>query len=158
MTTAPSAIDVALLLNRYARHAEFLGEPLDDMNQVGGFGSQIIHLASFAGRLDDVVLLLNAGLDKDAIGDLGLSALHFAVLGGAVDVVRLLVDYGANLAIENEYGETARQMADLIGERSISKLLAEVDDSSTHIADDPKIARQRWADFKAIQQGNFWPE
>lgn len=157
---APTASDDQIddLLIRYSRHVEFIGAELTSVHQPGVFGSQILHLAAFADRADDVLTALAAGADVNAIGDLGLSALHYATLGGAVEAARILIERDVDFTIENEYGETARQMADLIGERNVSAVISHVDSTPTHLADGAEAARQRWQDFKAIQEQNFWPE
>lgn len=36
------------IFSKHARHVEFLGDDLKAVEQVGAFGSQVIHLASFA--------------------------------------------------------------------------------------------------------------
>lgn len=142
------------VLDRYSRHLEFQGENLFDACQVGAYGSQVLHLASFVNRCDDIEEILAAGADKDAIGDLGLRPLHYAVLGHSFDAVQMLVSKGADLHVENEYGETPAQMALLLGHADIAGLLG--GGSSPNFGDDGQlIARQRWAEFKAIQRANW---
>jgi uncharacterized protein len=158
--TAPTVgiNDIEDLFNRYSKHAEFIGEEIIDVTQPGLFGSQILHLAAFSNRVEDVALSIAGGADINAIGDLGLSPLHYAVLGGSAEVAQFLIAHGTDLTLENEFQETPRQMADLIGESNVAAVLAAADHSPTHMADDSESARSRWLDFKSIQTGNFWSD
>ena len=149
--------DLKELFLRYSRHAEFAGEKITCAQQVGLFGSQLLHLASFSDRNEDVALLIQEGADINVIGDLGLTPLHYAVLGGSINVVRLLINQGADLTVENEFGETPLQMAGVIQDIEMAAVLAEVDVTGSHGTDHSDLARNRWNDFKMIQVGNFWP-
>jgi uncharacterized protein len=144
------------VLHRYSRHAEFLGEDLTDISQVGAFGSQVLHLACFANRCDDIEVLLDAGAEIDAVGDLGLRPLHYAVLGGSSEAVRLLLSKGANADVENEYGETPAHMSHLLGHSEIEGLLWSLSGQHVYGFDGAATAKERWLEFKSIQQGNFW--
>lgn len=145
------------VLDRYSRHLEFLGEDLLDVCQVGAFGSQVLHLAAFVNRCDDIEDILGAGADKNAVGDLGLTPLHYAVLGHSLDAVQLLMSKGADLRMENEYGETPAQMALLMGHADMARLLG--GGNSLVFADDGhSVARERWLEFKAIQVANLGDE
>ena len=146
------------VLTRYSQHVEFIGEQLNDVHQIGAFGSQVLHLASFAGNCSDVREILLAGAEINAIGDLGLSPLHYAVLGGNLDVIRLLVTEGANFRLENEFGETAAQMAHLMEQSDAENLLCEFGSSPSFSFDGGVVARERWSEFKSIQEENFWKE
>ncbi|MCW7542077.1 ankyrin repeat domain-containing protein [Aquabacterium sp. A7-Y] len=143
------------LLSRYSNHVEFIGDELTNVRQAGIFGSQIIHLASFAGHCDDIENALSAGANIDAIGDLGLSALHYAVLGESLDAVRLLISKGANLTLENEFGETPAQMARIMGFNNIENILCNFGCIPIGSFDGGEVAKQRWLEFKSIQEGNF---
>lgn len=144
------------VLRHYSRHVEFLGEELNEVSQVGVFGSQVLHLASFANRCSDIEELLQAGAEIDAVGDLSLSPLHYAVLGGGLDALRLLLAKGANVGHENEYGETPAQMAHVLGYTEMESLLLSRGGQPAYGFDDEPTAKNRWLEFKSIQQGNFW--
>lgn len=101
-------------------------------------------------------MALNVGADVNAIGDLGLSALHYAVLGGSEGVIELLLELGADLTIENEFGETPRQMAEILGDAGVVEILSRADYFPTGVVDDADVAKNRWLDFRVIQEGNFW--
>lgn len=146
------------VLHRYSRHVEFLGADLKEISQVGAFGSQVLHLACFANRCDDIEALLDAGADKDAVGDLGLRPLHYAVLGGSSEAIRLLLSKGAESGVENEYGETPAQMAHVLGYAEIEGLLRPISKQTVYGFDGATSAKERWLEFKSIQQENFWTE
>lgn len=146
------------VLLHYSRHVEFLGEELNEVSQVGVFGSQVLHLASFANRCGDIEELLQAGAEIDAVGDLGLRPLHYAVLGGSWDALRLLLEKGADVGQENEYGETPAQMARVLGYAEIECLLLGRGGRPAYGFDGGSTARNRWLEFKSIQQGNFWTD
>lgn len=82
------------VFGKYSRHVEFIGDEIKNVAQVGAFGSQVIHLASFANCCDDIEELVQAGADVNAIGDLGLRPLHYAVLAGNSEAVHLLLFKG----------------------------------------------------------------
>ena len=144
------------VLEKYSKHVEFIGSDLKDVAQVGAFGSQVLHLASFANRCDDIEELLRAGADINAVGDLGLRPLHYAVLGGSLEAVRILLLRKADVHVENEYGETPVQMAYILAQAKIEDLLSEASGQSAYGFDGAETARDRWLAFKSIQEGNFW--
>ncbi len=143
------------LKSKYGQHLEFLDEELLDVNQAGSFDSQIIHLASFAGEHEDISLAVALGANPNAIGDLGLSPLHYAILGGCARTVKLLLSLGSDKSIENEFGESALEMSQILELHEISVLLgsAELAPSFGHDAADN--TKQRWLDFKHIQEENW---
>lgn len=144
------------VLRRYSRHVEFYGEELTDIAQVGLIGSQLIHLASFANCCDDLEALLDAGADIDAIGDLGLRPIHYAVLNGSLEAVLLLLNRGADVLAENEFGETPAQMAHQLRLANIENQLRERSCEPAYGHDGGTTAKNRWLEFKSIQQDNFW--
>ena len=148
------------MFEKYTRHVEFLGEDLDNVHQSGLFGSQVLHLAAFKGIGDDVLKFLCLGADVNAKGDLGLTPLHYAVLGGQVDVIELLLSHGADDCVENEFSETPFQMAKIMGSAEMQELLKKGGLSDVGAYSDGG-GRQRWIDFKNIQELNFpanWPQ
>lgn len=146
------------VLRHYSRHVEFMGEELNEVSQVGVFGSQVLHLAAFINRCDDIEELLRAGADIDAVGDLGLRPLHYAVLGSSWDALRLLLAKGADVSQENEYGETPAQMANVLGYAEMESLLSGRGNRPAYGFDGGPAAKKRWLEFKSIQQGNFWTD
>lgn len=142
---------------KYEQHLEFLGEKLVDINQVGLFDSQIIHLASFAGHCEDVTEAARLGANLNAIGDLGLSPLHYAILGGCPRTVKLLLSLGSDKSIENEFGESALEMAQILELHEVSVLLGSTELAPSFGHDAAGHAKQRWLDFKDIQERNWSP-
>ncbi|MHA6880879.1 ankyrin repeat domain-containing protein [Ralstonia pseudosolanacearum] len=146
------------VLSKYSKHVEFIGDDIKDVAQVGAFGSQVLHLASFANFCDDIEELIQAGADVNAIGDLGLRPLHYAVLGGCSEAVQILLLKNADARAENEYGETPAKMANVLGQTDIENLLLEAGWQSAYGFDGDATARERWLAFKSIQKGNFWTD
>ena len=66
---------------------EFVGVPLDHVNQAGIFGDTPLHVAAMRGDLDEVAALLDGGAEVNARGELGDTALHLAV-GQNRDIVK----------------------------------------------------------------------
>lgn len=147
---------VEKVFKKYSRHVEFIGGELKDVAQVGAFGSQVLHLASFANLCNDIEELIQAGAAINAVGDLGLRPLHYAVLGGGLEAVRILLLRKADVHVENEYGETPVQMAYILAQAKIEDLLSEASGQSAYGFDGAETARERWLAFKSIQEGNFW--
>ena len=113
--TAPivESSDMEDLFSRYSKHAEFIGEEITEVTQPGLFGSQILHLAAFSNRVEDVALSIAGGADINVTGDLGLSPLHYAVLGGSAEVAlflmaRLQVNSSWQLLVGGLEAEAAR--------------------------------------------------
>jgi ankyrin repeat protein len=146
------------IFKKYARHAEFVGDELVDVNQPGMFGSQMLHLAAFKNDCADISVLLDAGANLNACGDLNLSALHYAVLGDSTDAMKLLLQKGIDKTLENEFGETAFEMARVLGNTDVEELINELNLSPLSSFDRNELAKSRWIDFRSIQEGNFWAE
>lgn len=142
-------------LSYYSNHVEFIGNSIQNVSQVGIFGSQVLHLAAFQGRHQDIEAFLASGADIDAVGDLGLAPLHYAVLGGQCAAVRLLLNNGASRHIENEFGETPLQMAHLMRNAEVEEILTEGGLFEELSTDESVTAWKRWAEFKEIQELNF---
>lgn len=149
------SVEIKDILAKYASHVEFLGDDLNDVEQVGAFGSQVIHLAAFANHCNDIVAFVQAGANTNALGDLGLRPLHYAVLGGAVDAVHVLLQSGADAHYENEFGETPAQMAHILDEAALEEVLLPIAEQMVASYDDGPTARQRWLGFRSIQHANF---
>jgi ankyrin repeat protein len=144
------------LFEQYQRHVEFLGEDtIEGVHHRGAFDSQVLHLAAFRGSTTDVEAFIALGADINAIGDLGLTPLHYAVLGGHADTAALLMEHGARQDMPNEFGETPLQMAHLMGQQGIVTAFGNLGAFLIPGTDTDGTARQRWIDFRLIQQENF---
>ena len=83
------------------------GAPIDPATYVDSNGDRLLHIASAAGDIRTVELLINAGVDIDVLGDMDNTALHYARRKGHDDVARFLIDHGASSSIENRFGKLA---------------------------------------------------
>ena len=102
---------------------EFSEIPLNDVNQVGNFGDQPIHVACIRGSLDEIAALIHGGADVDATGERGDTPLHHAVGQGHIAVVKALLEYGASRNKRNDLAMTALDLAKLNGRNDIAELL-----------------------------------
>jgi ankyrin repeat protein len=143
------------LFEQYQKHVEFLEHTIEDVHYRGVFDSQVLHLAAFRGSTTDVETFIAQGADINAVGDMGLTPLHYAVLGGHSDTVALLMEHGAQQDMHNEFGETPLQMAHLMGQQEIVAAFGNVGAFLIPGTDTDGTARQRWIDFRRIQQENF---
>ena len=117
----PTAEDV---LRRLRDHVllEFLGLPLNDVNQRGHFGDRPIHIIAFRGDVADLRALIEGGADMNCQGDGDFTPLHNAVLHEQIDAVRFLLEMGADRQITNDDGMTALELARECGYSEIVKL------------------------------------
>src|SRR5262249_19246902 len=107
------------VLRRYKEEdlPEFIGCPLEDVHQVGNFGSYPINTAAVRGDLDELTALLDAGADVNAVGEHGCTPLQEAVGQGHEQAVRLLLARGAHTSHVDNWGHTALDIA-ILGERA----------------------------------------
>jgi len=74
---------------------------------------------------DDVVTLLDAGVNVNARNESGLTPLHFATSVGNADIIKLLIEAGANVNARSEDGDTPLHDAARYGNADIVKALLE---------------------------------
>jgi uncharacterized protein len=127
MTDRPKQpLTAADVLRRYKdeeEQPEFLDRPLDDVNQVGLFGSYPIHLAATRGIIEEVNAFLDGGADVNAAGEHGFTPLHNAVGQEHIEVVKLLLERGADVTRKNDWGSTALDRAKMKKRDDIADLL-----------------------------------
>jgi ankyrin repeat protein len=99
--------------------------PLQVQPECGQVSSDELLAAAVAGKADQIKLLLDAGVDKNATDKDGMTALHTAAVLGDVPVVTMLLAHGANTeAKEVQGGLTALHLAAFGGHSAVvSKLL-----------------------------------
>jgi ankyrin repeat protein len=115
----PSKPTAAQVLRKYTEDdlPDFLGSPIEDVNQVGANGDRPIHIACIRGSLEDVDALVEGGADVNVAGDLGYTPLHHAAGDGHLEIVRVLLSHGADVNAKNEFGQTPIDLAkDLCGD------------------------------------------
>lgn len=74
-------------------------------DQPGSVDDTPLHMASYAGRIHEVMLMLATDVDVNVRGDIGNTPIFDAVIAGQVDVVQALLKAGANPFVENDYGD-----------------------------------------------------
>jgi len=79
--------------------------PIDPISYVDSNGDSLLHIATNAGDLKTVELLLKAGVNVNQIGDMGSTALHYARAKRHDDIANILLEYGALTNVENDFGQ-----------------------------------------------------
>ncbi|BCQ27793.1 ankyrin repeat domain-containing protein (plasmid) [Caballeronia sp. NK8] len=117
----------AQILKRYMDEGlpEFSEMELTDVNQIGNFGNSPLNVACIRGICDEVVALLNGGVNVNAVGELGNTPLHEAIAQGHVEIVKILLNSGAARLARNEFEETPLEMARARGLTEIVDLMRE---------------------------------
>lgn len=122
MTSKLTAHDV-LLRYSYEDLPEFTCLELKDVNQIGNFGNQPIHVAAVRGNAEELLALLESGANVNAVGELGNTPLHEAVGQSHTEIVRLLLQYGASRDLKNEFDQTALDIALMKNKDVVSEIL-----------------------------------
>lgn len=99
------------ILKKYETHPDFLGDTIEDVNQVGGMDDTVLHIAARNNSLNDALVFLQNGALIDFKGDLGYTPLHYACMFGNIEMVKVLLDNGSDKNIQNEFGENAVRIA-----------------------------------------------
>ncbi|KDO18258.1 hypothetical protein SPRG_21688 [Saprolegnia parasitica CBS 223.65] len=81
--------------------------------------------AAECGKLADVQVYLNKGVNVNCTNDYGQTPLHHAATYGCVDVARLLLEKGANVEASNANGSTPLYMAAQANKPEMVQLLLE---------------------------------
>ena len=102
------------ILKSYQQRPQFENVHLVSPNQKGFDEDTPFHMACFADRLDEVLIMLSAGADVNLKGDLGMTALHMAALHNSLVLVKHLLEAGADRNITNEDGHTPADLAEIM--------------------------------------------
>lgn len=127
------------------------------------FGWTALHIASFAGQLDAMRALLDAGADIQSRGKSRFrnAPLHTAMLTGQLEAVKLLLDRGADPLMRQAKGFTPLHEAALLGRLDCARLLldhgAEInsraDDGRTPLSEALRGGHRELAEFLRAQGG-----
>ena len=85
-----------------------------------------LHYAARSGHVESMLLLLEAGAEKDPPGNQRMTPLHFAAERGHLDVVRHLVEAGADKDQTTNSGATPMHIAAERGHLDVARHLVEV--------------------------------
>lgn len=83
-----------------------------------------LRIAAGDGNMQQVMSLLDGGVEIDFADEYGLTPLMAAAFSGQADVVRLLLDRGADAMLKHSSGMTALDYAKSNGHRDVVQLLA----------------------------------
>ena len=111
------------LLKKYQGQVQFEDKELTSLDQLGIDQDSPFHLACFRGDLNDVNIMISAGVDLNHQGDLGDTPLHYAVRMQRESVVEALLLGGALSDIKNDYEDTPMDIAKREGNQKIISLL-----------------------------------
>lgn len=111
------------ILKRCESTAEFLDEPITDVNQKGISGDTPLHIVAGWGDLEGLNELLAAGADVDSRGDLGRTPIFAAIGAGHLAAVSRLLEAGASVCVTDEHGVSPLQCAEHAGFHDIAQLL-----------------------------------
>jgi uncharacterized protein len=116
----PALVAIA---KKYAKHPEFLGIDIDDINQPGAVDDTLLHIVARTGAIDDLKTLIAEGASVNPIGDLGNTPLHQAAMNGQITTAEYLLLKLANPRIRNEFDETAFDVATQGGHKELAALI-----------------------------------
>jgi len=96
-----------------------------DLHRLSFIGSAAIHWTLWAGNVDSLALLLEAGADPDQpMGD-GGTALHCAAISNLAGVAKVLLSHGADMTKRNQEWKTPLQLAAELGNWEVAAVLEE---------------------------------
>lgn len=119
--------ETALMMATYRKQTGMVKALLDAGATVNQEGWAPLHYAAFAGHLEGLKLLLEAGADVNAKAAEGSTPLIMAARDGHTDVIALLLKYKADPNVVNESGMTALRWAIRREDTDNMELLVEAD-------------------------------
>lgn len=90
-------LDNALTVAVWFGYDDLTRELIRKRDVLDSFGAQSLYLAASMGRLEEMFLLLNAGVSPDAELENGFTPIYGAAQYGCKTAIKLLVDSGANM-------------------------------------------------------------
>ena len=96
-----------------------------DINQLDENGMTLLHKASQAGNLLEVISLLQQGADVYATGKSGWAAVHYAAWEGYQEIIQHLVQNDAYINVKDDSGATALDIAAQNGHTTLVNYLIE---------------------------------
>ena len=106
------------ILKKYETHPDFLGDTIEDVNQVGGMDDTVLHIAARNNSLNDALVFLQNGA----------LILHYACMFGNIEMVKVLLDNGSDKNIQNEFGENAVRIATNSSSKNKEKIVKLLND------------------------------
>ncbi|MCX7097149.1 MAG: ankyrin repeat domain-containing protein [Methylococcales bacterium] len=98
-------LDVELLLDKYRKLDCFANIGLIKFDQSGIGEDTPLHMASYSGDFNSLIVMLDTDVDVNVKGDIGNTPLHNAALKKHADIVLALLKAGADPSITNDYGD-----------------------------------------------------
>jgi uncharacterized protein len=110
------------LFRRIESAPDYAGHTIDSFNYRNGYLDTPLHIVSYWGDCEAIILLLDNGADINAKGETGYSPLHCAVDQNHYHAVKLLLQLGA--AIQNDDdGYTPLDLAEMLEHHEIAAVL-----------------------------------
>jgi len=108
----------------------------------GPMGETALHVASAAGHIGAMRVLLEMRADPDVEDDIRETPLHYAALAGQTEAARLLLQAGADFHAESSYRETARDVAEqapasflgTVSASGVARLLRDAEAEAANVA------------------------
>ena len=117
--------------------ASFIANGVADVNQMTCGGDTLLYVASQAGHIDIVFMLLAMGVAVNQPSCDGETPLIVACFMGHADIVSLLIAAGAAVEYANQAGATPLNIASQQGDAAIVSTLIGAAASVNHVCHDP---------------------
>lgn len=112
------------LLKKYQKQVQFEDIELISFEQLGIDQDSPFHLACWRGDIDDVITMIESGVNLNHRGDLNDTPLHYAVRKQREAIIEILLKSGALKDLENDCGDTPLDIAKIDNNEKIIYLLS----------------------------------